>query len=175
MPGSGVVRRDLIELPQLQGGAVLLVLNTNHELRFYMDHICQSRIRLILCSLAPIPWASYQWMSARHIVPSESRMRASPFRFLHRPGPYVLRKRLHSRILAPVAGHGFSRAVKGIWDEGFSPDPPLPWLKPFVNAPIFAGLKPGTSTASHAAVTCVLADTRPGTVSTEMRRRLLCL
>src|SRR5208283_1075615 len=29
--------------------------------------------------------------------------------------------------------------------------------------------------ASHAHVTCVLADIRPGTLSTEMRRRLLCL
>jgi hypothetical protein len=38
------------------------------------------------------PWASYQSSAAVAIVPSRSLTCAKPFSFLHRPGPYSLRK-----------------------------------------------------------------------------------
>ena len=47
--------------------------------------------------------------------------------------------------LAPVEGHGFSRADGAPPELGFSPGEPR--LKPFLRSPAFTGLKPGASTA----------------------------
>lgn len=48
-----------------------------------------------------MPWASYQWSSAKRILPAERRIRAIPFIFRQLPGPYVFRKRWSSRIPDP--------------------------------------------------------------------------
>ena len=50
-----------------------------------------------------MPWASYQWTSARKILPSAKRTAALPFFFRYLPLPYAFHNRLLSRILVPVA------------------------------------------------------------------------
>jgi penicillin amidase len=53
--------------------------------------------------------------------------------------------------LAPLEGHGFSRADDAPLELGFSPG--APWLKPSLGSSTFTGLKPGASTT-------VAGDTR---------------
>src|SRR5215212_822235 len=50
-----------------------------------------------------MPVASYQCTSARRTVPSPRRTWAKPFRFLHLPRPYNLRRRPTSRMDEPAA------------------------------------------------------------------------
>ena len=56
-----------------------------------------------LNSFLPIPWASYQWISAARIELSLRRTRAIPLSFCQRPWPYCLRKRARSRMDRPIA------------------------------------------------------------------------
>ena len=99
------VRKGTVNLPQLERGRVPTVLHAKHEgggsLASSHDRSC--RRRFSLSSLRPIPCASYQCSSARQTVPSRSLTVAVPFRFRHRPEPYLRLKRLRSRTARPAA------------------------------------------------------------------------
>src|SRR5438874_2166738 len=86
----GGVGKYLVKLSQFKRGWILFITNANDELGLFFH---DSSSRLILYSLAPIPCASYQWISAGHIVPSSNLMLAMPFSFRQRPLPYLFQSR----------------------------------------------------------------------------------
>ena len=83
------IRKNAIDLAALQRNFVPVILKADDELFCCRSHRRQSMKCLILKSRRPIPCASYPGTSAWRMVPSSSRTRAMPLRFLHRPRPFA--------------------------------------------------------------------------------------
>jgi len=103
--GGALIRQDFVN-PARRQQIRIIATNTNRKSSFRAwcsSHRPQSRNRLILIFLWPMPWASNQWTSARRTVPSKRRTVATPLSFRQRPLPYRLRRRGKIRILVPIA------------------------------------------------------------------------
>src|SRR5262249_35885713 len=83
------VIQTTVELAHLERGRVATVLHADDvaETIDGIVHDRSRRMRLILGSNRPRPWASYQCTSARESVAPSLRTRAVPFSLRQRPGP----------------------------------------------------------------------------------------
>jgi hypothetical protein len=103
------IRDHAVKLPYLQRSRVPVIIEAYSKYQclicvvVHHDSSKNGSLSLSLNSIFPMPWASYQWISATREIPSTRRTLATPLSLRHLPGPYRLVSRTRSRKPLPLA------------------------------------------------------------------------